>query len=149
MKDSIFNGKSVSNHKKEYFWLALLHRKWLFLHMDVSQLIKIRLLWYVSRRRAQWLANHTRCSLKGGVPSARAQDARSWTLQSEHYRLESGRRGDGKATRDIVGRMMVVIEAMSKEGIGSCNANKSEARLKQGNSVPLGICWVLAFLISI
>lgn len=48
--------------------------------------------------------------------------------------------GDGKATRDIVGRMMVVIEAMSKEGIGSCNANKSEARLKQGNSVPLGIC---------
>ena len=44
MKGSIFNGKSVSHHKKEYFWLTLLHRKWLFLHMAVSHLIKIRLL---------------------------------------------------------------------------------------------------------
>ena len=71
------------------------------------------------------------------------------SLQSRHYRLESGRREDVKESRAIVEQMMVVNKDMSKEGFSSCNANKSEAHLKQGNSVPLGICQVLAFLISI
>lgn len=70
------------------------------------------------------------------------------SLQSGHYRLESGRREEVKETRGIVERMMGIIKATSQEGFSSCNANKSEARLKQGNSVPLGICQVLAFLIS-
>lgn len=71
------------------------------------------------------------------------------SLQSRHYSLESGRREDVKESRPIVEQMMVVIKAMSKDGFISCNANKSVARLKQGNSVPLGICQVLALLISI
>ena len=135
MKDSIFNGKSISHHKKEYFWSALLYRKWLFLHMDVSHLIKTRLLWYISRRRAQRLTNAQRIAWREmfPLPGNRMPDRES--LQSGHYRLESGRREEVKETSAIVEWMMGIIKAMSQEGFSSRNANKSEAHLKQGNSV--------------
>ena len=65
-----------------------------------------------------------------------------------HCKLESGRR-EVKEIRAIREWMIVVIKVMGKERFSYCNANKSEACLRQVNPAPLGICQVPAFLVSI
>lgn len=52
--------------------------------------------------------------------------------------------GNKRAVREWV---IVVIKVTGKEGFSYCNANKAGVCFKQWNSVPLGICQVLAFLL--
>lgn len=84
---------------------------------------------------------------KSSLPGCRTPDNESSWRQ--HYKLESGRREEGKEIRAVIERMIVVIKVMGKEGFSYCNANKSGECFKQWNCVPFGICQVLAVLVSI
>lgn len=81
------------------------------------------------------------------LPGCRMPDNES--LWRWHYKLESGRRKELREIRAVIEWMIVVIKVMGKDGFSYCNANKSGVCFKQWNGVPLGICQVLAFFVSI